>query len=262
MDSSVESVATLTNEQLSRYQNDGFLTVTEAVLPPDQVNFALQRIDRLYDRWSELPPYLAQGDSNDGNVPLIAKIHRVTACDGVLAHCALLETCRRIARSILGRKNVWCRFDSALYKFPGAGSVHWHQDFSSSKLGIPKRSVHFWIPLNDHSSNSGSLVFVPGSHRNGPELPEAAVPPPESVEEATHLSRVPLSVGGFSLHTPWTIHGSDPNLGQDVRKALALEFSAGASAAVRQIGRPLVGALFVHGRHHSERRRRQTPPHS
>jgi hypothetical protein len=104
---SLESVAALTDEQLSRYQSEGFLAVTEAVLPPDQVHFALQRIDRLYDRWSELPRQLVRGDSSEGEVPLIAKIHRVTALDGSLAHFALVETCRRLARSIIGRKNVW-----------------------------------------------------------------------------------------------------------------------------------------------------------
>lgn len=130
-----------------------------------------------------------------------------------------------------------------------------------SKMGIPKESLHFWIPLTDHRTNSGSLVFIPGSHLNGPELSEPAVPPVETVEDATYLARVPLSVGGFSPHTPWTVHGSAPNLSQDIRKALTLEFSAGGWSAVRQIGNPLVGAVFVHGHHHSERQRRRLPPH-
>jgi ectoine hydroxylase-related dioxygenase (phytanoyl-CoA dioxygenase family) len=53
---------------------------------------------------------------------------------------------------------------------------------------------------------------------------------------------VPLSVGNFSIHTPWTTHGSRPNRSAQVRKALILEFSPGTLSAARQVGPALVGA--------------------
>jgi ectoine hydroxylase-related dioxygenase (phytanoyl-CoA dioxygenase family) len=238
----------LTQEQLAQYRGDGFLVVTEALLPPDDVAFAGARIDRLYDRWRTLPRRLAPGPSRTKQPP-IARVHRLTALDPVLAHCRLLETCRAMAAAILGTRQVWCRFDGGVYKHPGAGGVEWHQDYTESTMGAPKRSVHFWIPLNDHPRNAGTLMFVPGSHRTdmARHHPRSRLSRPAAtadVPEGATTVGVPLSVGSFSIHTPWTTHGSNPNRSTLTRKALVLEFSPGASSAARQIGPSLISGLL------------------
>lgn len=224
--------------------------MTEKVLRSEEVNYARERIDSLFDYWSTLPRRLAPGVSDDGSPPLLAKIHRVSTVDRGIAHCPLVRTCNEIAVSILGG-HVWCRFDSAIYKHPGAGPVKWHQDYALSTIGVPRRSVHFWIPLNDHSSNSGTLEFAPGSH-HGPFakdqlVPFEACPAQEQPERPATISTVsvPLSVGNLSLHTPWTWHGSGPNMGGNVRKALLLEYSSSPGSAARQLGRPLFSTLLV-----------------
>jgi ectoine hydroxylase-related dioxygenase (phytanoyl-CoA dioxygenase family) len=244
----------LTREQVAQYREDGFLIVTESLLLEDDVAYARERIDRLFDRWRTLPRRLAPEPERENGPPPIARIHRLTALDPVLAHCQLLETCRGMAAAIIGVKKVWCRFDAAVYKQAGAGSVEWHQDFAASTMGTPKRSVHFWIPLNDHSGNAGSLVFVPGSHRNGlaqhrlgRRLSRLAAHTAEVPEGATTVS-MPLSVGSFSIHTAWTTHGSDPNRSDQTRKALVLEFSPGPCSAAREIGPSLVNTLLARSR--------------
>jgi hypothetical protein len=242
----------LTQEQLSQFRDDGFLIVTEPVLPEDQVIFVEDRVDRLYDRWATLPRRLAPGPSGEVSPP-IARVHRLTALDPALAYCPLLETCRGMAAAILGATQVWRRFDAAVYKYSGAGNVEWHQDFAKSTLGAPRRSVHFWIPLNDHAGNAGTLMFVPGSHRNvlarhrlGPRRWRLGSSPADVPDGVTPVG-VPLSVGNFSIHTPWTAHGSSPNRSGQTRKALVLEFSPGASSAVRQVGSSLVSGLLSRG---------------
>ena len=245
----------LTGEQISQYQDDGFLIVTEPLLPKDEVAFVGRRVDRLYDRWRTLPRRLAPGPSRHVQPPT-ARVHRVAALDPTLAHCELVETCRGIAAAIIGAKQVWCRFDGAVYKHPGAGNVEWHQDFAASTMGTPTRSVHFWIPLNDHPGNAGTLAFVPGSHhdvyprlRFGRRLSR-----PSSRRTATEISDrapsvgVPLSVGNFSIHTPWTTHSSSPNRSDQTRKALVLEFSPGPWSAVRQVGPSMLRGLLGHAR--------------
>jgi hypothetical protein len=239
----------LTQEQLSQFRDDGFLIMTEFLLPEDQVTFAEERVDRLYERWCTLPRRLAPGPSDDAPPP-IARVDRLTALDPVLAHCQLFETCRGMAAAILEAKQVWCRFDGAVYKHSGAGNVQWHQDFAKSTLGAPACSVHFWIPLNDHAANAGTLMFVPGSHRAvhtkdrlGGRLSRLGSHHAGLPEGVTPVG-VPLSVGNFSIHTPWTTHGSSPNRSTQTRKALILEFSPGISSAVRQVGPSLVGGLL------------------
>jgi ectoine hydroxylase-related dioxygenase (phytanoyl-CoA dioxygenase family) len=157
-----------------------------------------------------------------------------------------------MASAILGSRRVWCRFDGAVYKHPVAGNVEWHQDYAASTMGAPKRSVHFWIPLNDHPGNAGTLMYVPGSHRDdlarhrlGSRL--AMLAQSADLAEGATTVGVPLSVGNFSIHTPWTTHSSNPNRSRQTRKALVLEFSPGAGSAVRQVGPSLVSGLLSRG---------------
>ena len=233
-----------TQEELSQYRNDGFLLVTEPLLPEDEIAFVEERVDRLYDRWDTLPRRMTQG-SFGGPTPPIAKVHWLKALDPELKHCELLETCRGLAAGILGSNRVWCRFDAAVYKHPGAGSVEWHEDFALSAFRTPKRSVHFWIPLNDHAHNAGTMKFVPGSHRNFLAKGRVGTRSSDSADrEVVTPVGVPLSVGNFSIHTPWTTHGSDPNLSSQTRKALVLEFSTGAWSAACQVGPSLVSGLL------------------
>ena len=237
----------LSEEQLSQYREDGFLLVTEPLLPADEITFVEERVARLYDRWDTLPRRLTPRPSGEAN-PSIARVNWLNALDPVLAHCRLLETCRGLAAVVLGSNRVWCRFDAAVYKHPGAGNVEWHKDFALTAFGTPKRSVHFWIPLNDHAGDAGTLMFVPGSHRD--VFGKSHVGLRSSTSHTATLSDdvipvgVPLSVGGFAIYTPWTTHGSDPNVSGQTRKALVLEFSTGVRSAVRQVGPSLVGGLL------------------
>jgi phytanoyl-CoA hydroxylase len=228
----------LTKDQLSQYRETGFLIVTDSLLPEGEVCFVEERVDRLYDRSEARPSRRAIGPWRKASPPM-ARLHWLAALDSSLAHCQLVETCREIAATILGPKKIWCRFGAAVYKHPGAGSVDLHRDSAKSTLGTPNRSVHFWIPLNNHTANAGTLKFVPGSHIGAGFSADSPY-----VSECMAAVGDPLSVGNFSIHTPQTMHGSDANSSGQVRKALVLEFSTGASSAGRQIGVSLVGGLL------------------
>jgi ectoine hydroxylase-related dioxygenase (phytanoyl-CoA dioxygenase family) len=226
------------------------LLVTQPLLPEPEVAFAREHVDGLFAHWRSLPRRLAPGPPEAAAPPLIARIHRITALDQAMVRCQLVETCRAIAVSILGVNKVWCRYNGAIYKQPGAGNINWHQDFTGSTTGTPKQSVHFWIPLNDHSGNAGSLVFVPGSHRRGLARHRIAArfgrrtARTEDALAGVRAVRVALSVGNFSIHTPWTTHRSDPNESEQTRKALVLEFSPGPWSAAREVG-PSLASSFL-----------------
>ena len=118
-----------TQEQLSQYRDDGFLLVTDPLLPEDEITL------RRGTSRSALRPLGHPASPTDPRpsgeaTPPIARVHWLKALDPVLAHCELLETCRGLAAAILGSNQVWCRFDAAVYKHPGAGSVEWHEDFA------------------------------------------------------------------------------------------------------------------------------------
>jgi ectoine hydroxylase-related dioxygenase (phytanoyl-CoA dioxygenase family) len=127
--------------------------------------------------------------------------------------------------------------------------VEWHRDFTKSTFGTPRRSVHFWIPLNNHASNAGTLLFVPGSHHNVRAKHRLGAPLSAPTDDPASVTPVgvPLSVGNFSIHTPWTMHCSNANRSSQTRKAMIFEFSIGASSAARQVGPALVSGLLSRG---------------
>jgi hypothetical protein len=242
----------LTRQQVTQYKGEGYLVVSDPILPVAEVAFACERIDHLFDRWNSLPRRLAPRDLDGRTRPLIAQIHRVTAIDRQLADGTLIEICGDLAAAILKVKHTWCHYDTAIYKHPGAGCVDWHQDRSSSSSGLLEHSVHFWIPLNDHTADSGPMTFVPGSHQGGlaehkktgrrTDVVEKTAAPPDP----SSTFSVPLSVGCLSVHDPFTMHRSEPNHSDRIRKALVLQFGTGLWSAARQFERPILNIIVVH----------------
>ena len=119
-------------------------------------------------------------------------------------------------------------FDHAIYKAPlNQRETPWHQDQAYTGHDRPLKTIHFWVPLQDATVANGCMEFVPGSHRHG------------LLQHARHLnghvlsaqiakdSRVvtcPLTVGGFTIHSPLTLHHTGPNTTATIRRAWILHF--------------------------------------
>jgi len=121
----------------------------------------------------------------------------------------MVNAYQEIDVKILGMRHVWCRFDSAIYKHPGAGPVKWHQDYSWSTTGVLKRSEHFL-----DSPTITPPRYPSEKSRPGTTLAAQGTGEPSNAGTVG----VPLSIDNLSFHTPWTRHGSGSNMGAERRQ--------------------------------------------
>jgi ectoine hydroxylase-related dioxygenase (phytanoyl-CoA dioxygenase family) len=172
----------------------------------------------------------------------VLEILNAMALEPGLRHLSVVEQCRSVASAILGVNRTSCLFDHVIYKNPGGQPVAWHQDLAGSRSGLFERAVHFWIPLHDLVPESGCMMFIAGSHlgairqhqsQNRVGGIQLEVP---GVDQASSVTQT-LQLGGFSIHTPRTLHSSAANESTEVRKAWIMQFGAGLPAAARDVTR-------------------------
>ena len=163
------------------------------------------------------------------DAPIHPEFTRPSLASRQLRRSAVFARCREIASAIL-RKDAHYLFDHAIYKMPRTGrDIPWHQDQAYLGHTSVIRSLHFWIPMQDTDTASGSLRFVPGSHRKT-LLPHVRafeanghVLRADGVEELEYID-VPLRKGDVSVHTNLTVHSSGPNVTDGIRKAWIIHF--------------------------------------
>ena len=140
-----------------------------------------------------------------------------------------------MAAELMGSEQVYLWANQLLIKPPAAGdvaNVGWHQDRYYWQILRGEHILTAWLPLADLDETMGPLRFVVGSHRNGfaGEF-EGFTPDPDhagpSVAESRHDDSwvehtVLLAAGGVSFHSPFTLHGSGPNVSDRDRPGMAL----------------------------------------
>ena len=137
-----------------------------------------------------------------------------------------------IVQDLLG-ETVILRHSHFFAKLPGDGKrVSWHQDASYWPL-TPSKVVSAWLAIDDVDVENGAMHVIPTSHRN------AQVPFSESTAEENNVLNqtvmnpedygdapvaLELRAGQISLHSDWTLHGSEPNTSARRRCGLAMRF--------------------------------------
>jgi len=190
--------------------------------------------DDLFALWDDIPRRLAP-EAPKGAPPVL-EIKYSMALPPQLRHVGLFAACRRLAGELLGAKYTWCHFDHLIYKHPGAEAIAWHQDLAASRAGLFKTSVHFWVPLQDVTITDGSLMFVPGSHNDGllghvaqHRVGGVQLKVDQLPDNLGYVTKA-LPTGGFSVHTPQTLHASAANVGAGLRRAWILQFGVGPAS--------------------------------
>ncbi|WP_260154227.1 phytanoyl-CoA dioxygenase family protein [Sphingomonas desiccabilis] len=164
---------------------------------------------------------------------------------------ALLETavfrgCTALARRLAGP--VSRSFDHVIYK--GARNrtaTPWHQDAAFALWrGSRPRQLHFWIPLQDVTLESGCMTFLAGSHlgplvRHRRVLRPSGRPGQEAKPSIAGSISCPLALGGITLHTPTTLHRAGCNASTMPRKAWIIQY--GPLGGIRLAAKRLAGAL-------------------
>jgi non-heme Fe2+,alpha-ketoglutarate-dependent halogenase len=118
-------------------------------------------------------------------------------------------------------------------KLAGDGKrVSWHQDASYWPLSRSK-VVSAWLAIDDSMVDNGAMQVIPGSHKAAQiafhdSQPDESNVLTQTVRDADQYgdAAVPLvlKAGEMSLHSDWTLHGSDVNQSKKRRCGLAMRF--------------------------------------
>jgi ectoine hydroxylase-related dioxygenase (phytanoyl-CoA dioxygenase family) len=127
-----------------------------------------------------------------------------------------------LLQAILG-SDVWCRWDQAVNKGPGAGWFPWHQDNGYTRLAA--EHVQVWVALTPSSASNGGLQLAPGRHHGaadhhwvGTQVELDVLP-----EDTVAIDAAPGDVVFFSSFLP---HATTPNRTDQERWAYVAEYLA------------------------------------
>ncbi len=174
---------------------------------------------------------LESAEATIGPLHYINKIHTVMRSPYELAtHPAVLD----VVESFIG-PDVLLYNSTYIIKEPGTDAyVAWHQDLTYWGLADDDAQVSMWLALAPATAQSGCMVAVTGSHTEG--RVEHVERPDDSnvlllgqqIEGLDDSSGVAceLAPGEASFHHGWTVHRSNPNITDDRRIGLNVQYVA------------------------------------
>lgn len=166
-DSAETPMAQLADDQLARFQRDGYLLFPGLF---SREEAALLKTEA--ERVARVDTECVFREGSDGQVKTMFKLHEpesptASAAYRAAAHCPrVLAT----ARKLLGDEQVYLHHLKVNMKAAIEGTAWpWHQDFGSWHLdGIQKPDMlTVMVMLDDASEMNGCLYLLPGSHRDG-----------------------------------------------------------------------------------------------
>jgi len=227
----------LSDEQVARYREDGFVCPVPALSPAEvrQCRARLEAFER------------SQGKSL-GQLPgqLRAKTHLLFPWIAELVrHPAVLAAVADLIGPdlLVYHLTMWI-------KEPGDEAfVSWHQDGTYFGLDPADQHVTAWVALTDSTLETGCVTAIPGSHRlrqlphtthraaanllsNGQQVQTAV--------DATRAAPLVLRAGEFSVHHTHLVHSSAPNRGRDRRIGVGVSY---IPTQVRHPGARLTASL-------------------
>ena len=214
----VKNPSVLSPMQIDRYNDQGYLFPIR-VFNDRQIIEIREYFDTL------LPLALAAGWNS------YEMINWHKTCRGVydiVTNSRLLD----VMQDLLG-DTVILRHSHFFVKLPGDGKrVSWHQDSSYWPLSRSK-VVSAWLAIDDSALDNGAMQVIPGSHKTAQitfhdSEPEENNVLSQTVRDASRYGGSPVSLalkaGEMSLHSDWTLHGSDVNQSERRRCGLAMRF--------------------------------------
>jgi hypothetical protein len=204
---------TLTREQITHYNREGFITGLSA-FDENGANRNRAYFDSLLEQAGP-----------DGGYAINCFQARLKGVWDLCTHPVILDH----VEDIVG-PNIICWASHFFAKLPGdPKTVPWHQDASFWHLA-PARTVTVWLAIDDADEGNAAMRFIPRTHDQGELRWQAAgegnvldkelVGAPALGEPFSNN----LKAGQFSLHADMLAHGSLPNMSERRRCGLTIRY--------------------------------------
>lgn len=194
-------------EALEEFNREGFV-ILRNVLEPDEVGPCRDALAGTVERFNWQRKPLEERDSYG---KAFLQITNLWQKDPASAKYTLARRFGKIAADLLGVPAVRLWHDQALFKEPGGGPTHWHQDHHYWPLD--KDMVVLWMPLVGMTPDMGALTYATGSQYEG------HVAQLEISEESEEFFDAHVKQRGYRLsttgsmaagdaifHNAWTLH--------------------------------------------------------
>ena len=224
----------LTPQQIAQFHHDGFL-LGSRVLDDQQVDALREELARVIQDKDNAsvpqPVCLHNMGSENAQIWQIVNIWEASEPYQNLVHHPVIAD--EVAQ-LLGAEEVRLWHDQIQYKPAGKGGVNfWHQDSLYWPIVTPKTTqVTAWIALDDVDEENGCMWMVPNSQSWGDHIeylhslkPTGFRSMPDTYQgKSSKRKSCPVPKGSVHYHHALTWHGSDENLSNRHRRAIALHF--------------------------------------
>lgn len=228
----------LTDDDVRTFHENGFVTVTEPVLSPDQLTELRDALQRVIEGKSAAQPETKRNIGKDDRENVVIQIVNIWEAEPAFRdHLYNASIVPMIAR-LMDAETVRVWHDQVQIKpAQHGGSTTWHQDFPYWPVLEPAELVSAWVALEDATIENGCMSMVRRSHRWGayhggtigntathdPAYDPAFLPPGEKVE----VVPVEVPAGCVAFHHCLTWHGAPPNRSERPRPAIAVHYMPG-----------------------------------
>ena len=228
----VANFATITDEHVARFHEQGYLVVEQAFSPPEvegSLAGLLDLIDGKQPTFTNIQfeakartilPTLSPEQKQDAVRKLMGFVEYDARLKAIAEHPALLAVLHRLMNDV----PVLFQ-DMALLKPPFIGREKpWHQDNAFFDIPPETTVVGVWIALDEAVPENGCMFIIPGSHREGPMLHWVRRDWQicDTDVAATEAIAVPLKPGGCLFFHGLLHHGTPPS--QSARRRRALQY--------------------------------------
>lgn len=217
----LEEPYTLTEEQVSFYQNNRFIKLKK-VLNEEVILFFNEAVSKRVEMMSREKQPLEER-STYGKAFL--QVFNLWREDPVVQQLVFSKRIAAIAARLMKVDGVRIYHDQALFKEAGGGITPWHADQYYWPLETDK-TITAWIPLQATPLELGPLEFSAGSHTilEGRELEisdesEVAIQQKLRVTDFKHVIE-PFDAGEVSFHSGWVFHRAGANKTKQMRKVM------------------------------------------
>jgi ectoine hydroxylase-related dioxygenase (phytanoyl-CoA dioxygenase family) len=223
----------LSDEQIARFQRDGFLIIEEGFLGDEAIETLRERFKAVFegDYSTGIAPDEVNWKPGRDRDDVTRQICNGWRADDLIAAQVLSERTGMLAAQLMGYRGVRMLQDNCLWKPPGTKALGMHQDGSYADYLVPAEMITCWVALDDTHAQGGTIEYVRGSHRWPKAPPDRGsfhapddwlAPMRNAAPDGDEPERVPVVVkaGGCTFHHSLTFHGSGPNEATTERRSI------------------------------------------
>ena len=225
----------LSADQISKYQNDGFIVI-EDFLSTDEVENWRNALDEAVkkrggNKMPDRKEVYGKGDDADKSYydNVFAQLINLWQDNEKMRNIMLDERIGKMAAKLAGADGIRIWHDQALIKKPWANPTSFHLDTPYWSFS-DRRALSIWVALDDVTYENGCLFFVPESYKKtkleiagiGKNMDAIFSAYPEFIN--TNATPALMKAGTCSFHNGLTIHGAHANMTPGYRRAMTCAY--------------------------------------